>query len=752
LKPAARVLFALGLGLLAPAGQAPPEAARTERLAALGRLWASVKYFHPFLAYKDIDWDAALLAALPKAAAARNAAEYTQAVESMLNALGDPVTGVLRPAAPAAKIPAALQARDGVLIVTIRPETASSLRAAGAAIAEAKAVVFDLRRHEAWAGRESGSVGLLFISAGLNSRLAFGPLKAPGLRSRMHSGLASPWNGGSAYYHSAFYVRDGAGIEGSAGISQKPVVFLVDSSSCLPPIAPALQAAGKARIVSEGHPSDASLVDKSFLDLPWGVRAQVRISELVYEDGTTGLVPDVLVPPQREQGAGDRALEAALELARNPGAAPAITRPRLPAHGAPRREEAYAASEYPSLELRLMAAFRIWGAFQYFFAYRELMDEDWDQVLREFLPRFEQAADAREYALNLAEMAARAHDSHVSLSNSRAFNQFLGLAPPPIATRMIEGLPVVTVVGPGAGPEVEPGDVILRVDGRPAGERMERLKRYIAASTPQSLERRVMQFWLNGEPGSEVTLTVRGRDDRVRDVRLRRAGQAWRGRERTCEVVQILPGNVGYVDLDGLPADGVDAMFEKLRNTGAIIFDMRGYPQGTGWLIAPRLTERNNVAAARFRRPLALAPEGMWGDVTTLGAGWDFLQYLPESDKWKYRGLTLMLIDERTMSQGEHAGLFFEAANGTKFAGSRSAGADGDVTNITVPGGIVISFSGQAIRHADGRPLQRVGLIPDIEAKPTIAGIRAGRDEVLEKALEHLGVRGARLARAGEAR
>jgi hypothetical protein len=34
--------------------------------------------------------------------------------------------------------------------------------------------------------------------------------------------------------------------------------------------------------------------------------------------------------------------------------------------------------------------------------------------------------------------------------------------------------------------------------------------------------------------------------------------------------------------------------------------------------------------------------------------------------------------------------------------------------------------------------LQRVGLIPDVEVHPTIAGIRAGKDEVLDRALEYL--------------
>ncbi|MFB3776403.1 MAG: S41 family peptidase [Bryobacteraceae bacterium] len=715
MKTGSRLAVALGLSLLASAGQAAVEAASVERLAALGKLWVSVKYFHPFLAYKDIDWDTALLAALPKAAAARSTAEYASAVQSMLDVLGDPATRVVGPTPGPGLVPPAAN-HDGVLVLP-----AASLRSAVPRIDAAKAVVFDLRRYEEQAG-------LLFIAAGLNSRLAYGSLKAPGHRSRIHSGLASPWNGGSVYYHSAFYVRDGAVIQGAPGVRQKPLVFLIDASSSLPPILPALQAAGKAKVVAQGGASDASLVEKSVIDLPDGVRVQLRTSELVYEDGSTGLVPDLVV-----SGTAEDALEAALRAARDPSSVPSAVRPKLPAYGVPRREEAYAASEYPGRELRLLAAFRLWGAFQHFFAYRDLMEVDWNQVLKDFLPRFESAGDATEYALTLAEMAAHARDSHVTLTGSCALDRYLGQASPAVVTRMIEGKPVVTWAAPDTG--LSAGDVVTRVDGEEAAARIARLSRYIAASTPQSLDRRVMQLWLNGEPGSEALIEVRNKQ-----VRLKRSLASTPRRERTGDVVQLLPGGAGYVDLDGLLPEQVDGMFERLKSTKAIIFDMRGYPNGTSWLIAPRLTDRKRVAAARFRRPLALAPPGLSGDVGTLGAGWDFVQYLPEPSQWTYRGRTVMLIDERTISQAEHAGLFFRAANGTRFIGSRSAGADGDITNIVVPGGVTISFSGQEIRHADGRPLQRVGLIPDVEVKPTIAGIRAGRDEVLEKALEFLGL------------
>jgi hypothetical protein len=73
------------------------EYSRIERLVSLGKLWGAVKYFHPYLAYRDdIDWDAALVSAIPQVNAANNAGEYAAAVQSMLRALGDPATRVLR--------------------------------------------------------------------------------------------------------------------------------------------------------------------------------------------------------------------------------------------------------------------------------------------------------------------------------------------------------------------------------------------------------------------------------------------------------------------------------------------------------------------------------------------------------------------------------------------------------------------------------------------------------------------------------
>jgi C-terminal processing protease CtpA/Prc len=91
-----------------------------------------------------------------------------------------------------------------------------------------------------------------------------------------------------------------------------------------------------------------------------------------------------------------------------------------------------------------------------------------------------------------------------------------------------------------------------------------------------------------------------------------------------------------------------------------------------------------------------------------------------------------MLINEYAMSASEHTSLRFEAAADVTFIGSPTSGANGMITSVVLPGGMFVTFTGADVRHADGRQLQRVGIQPHIRVEPTLAGLRAGRDEVLE--------------------
>jgi Periplasmic protease len=393
---------------------------------------------------------------------------------------------------------------------------------------------------------------------------------------------------------------------------------------------------------------------------------------------------------------------------------------------------------YPSTGYRILAAARVWSTIRLFYPYKPLIGESWDDQLRAALPEFEGARDPLEYAQAVARFAWHIHDTHVTV-DSRALYEWIGFVPIGAAARLIEDQVVVTRIADSrasrAGLRV--GDVVLSVDGEPTARRIARLTPFLPVSTPQSLHYRLASSLLAGRDTTPARLEVRGADGATRTVVVPRSRTfaSLLQHHRTGNIIRILPGNIGYVDLDRLPTTMVDSAFRVLAGTKAMVLDDRGYPLGTVWSIAPRLNvHAEPTVAAKFRRLVVPSPD------TARTTVFDFDQPIPPAlGVARYTGRTVLLVDERTISQAEHTGLFFEAANGTEVVGSPSMGANGDITVLPIPGAIAITFSGHDVRHADGRQLQRVGLQPQLRVTPTIAGIRSGRDEVLEAALRYLG-------------
>ena len=68
--------------------------------------------------------------------------------------------------------------------------------------------------------------------------------------------------------------------------------------------------------------------------------------------------------------------------------------------------------------------------------------------------------------------------------------------------------------------------------------------------------------------------------------------------------------------------------------------------------------------------------------------------------------------------------------------GGTTAGANGNVVTFAVPGGFRLSFTGMRVTGHDGQtPHHLAGVKPDVATAPTIAGLRQGRDEVLDAAV-----------------
>ena len=407
----------------------------------------------------------------------------------------------------------------------------------------------------------------------------------------------------------------------------------------------------------------------------------------------------------------------------------------------PRPEHTYAAA-YPPVEYRILAAYKIWGAFHYFFAYRDLMDEDWDELLPQFLPRFIASKDAKEYNLTIAEMLTHVADSNVH-AESDTLADYFGKAPVGLRLRLIEKHAVITeVLDPEARQAgVKIGDIVKTLDGETLVDRFKRQAQYVSASTTQSLGYSIITRILNGPDGSTAALSIEDRTGNRKQISLKRSSAYLDPLKtrRSTDVLHMLPGNIGYVDMERLQEEQIPQLIERFRGAKALVLDLRGLPANSAArLVAAHLSKEQQAPAAIVTGPLALSPDLQQGDKSSRSSSYFFVQTLPPSEPWKYLGRVIALIDERTTGAAERAALYLQAATKVDFIGTPSAGAESDTTNFTVPGGITVYFSGHDIRQATGGKLQRLGVQPSVTVTPSLDGIRAGKDEVLDKALEQI--------------
>ena len=737
------------------AARSSGEDVRVARLAGLAKVWGAAKYFHPYLAYREIDWDKALIDTIPKVSAAKTPQEYEAAVNQMLAVLNDKTTRAAievesKPAAPAAPAPDAKHVRteNGVVIidaaqialVIARDRTAFNRlqTSINEALPKATGIVIDARGSSKEAELASFYFDLFMrqtLPAMLDSNLVLGSS-----RYRTHNGYATQTGSGASFYSSSLVNSAPSVIQGSAKTKTPPIAFIVNESSpAVTEFLSGLQSANRAFVIQEGERAPEAGGRSFTLKLPDNVMVRLRTSELINPDGSMELQPDTVV---QKSATEDAAMKQALRAIQENKIGPKQNRtvPTFTSQVA-QKDKPYADMAFPSAEYRLLALFRYWNVINYFFPYKHLIGDSWETVLPRYIPKFEANKDAVDYQLTVRELVTEMRDSHGGTRNANASQEKMGTYQPGLFVGYIEEKTVVTRVLEDKLP-IKVGDVILAIDDEPVEKRREAVARYIASSTPQWLMRLVHFRLLLGPKDSIVKLKLRGADNQVRDIIVPRYQSIMDPKltammQRSTPVVEVLPSGFGYVDLARLQNAEVDKMFETIKNTPAVIFDMRGYPNGTAWSIAPRLTEKKEVVAALFSRPFLEAPS-MSDSEYAYVPEYSFAQKIPERKGDAYKGKVVMLINEDAISQSEHTCMFFEAATDVTFIGTPTAGANGDVTFMVLPGNLQVSFTGHNVRHADGRQLQRVGIQPTIKVAPTIRGSIEKRDEILERAIKYL--------------
>jgi Peptidase family S41 len=716
LLTAALLLAHVGESAAAARPGKPQAQTETQRLEELGRIWIYVDLFDPYLNAAANEWDQALLEAIPAVRTARDEAAYIAALNAMLARSGDPAARVVAKDTPARPLPQPVRKERGAWIADCNAMVQAVATGAApmqlAANVAAQPAIVDCR---SFTGDRAALQGVVAAIARTRSTA---PLPAGSALVRSYNGFPSEVSPSPANLAAGFALRSKGTLAAGTGTPSKaPLVFLLDPSAApaLPQIA-ALQSAGLARVVSAG-PIGSGLTTLRL------ARTTIEISEglYTYPAGAVGFRPDATATSDKALATAIAQLTAAPTAILREPALPPLQRP-------PRR---YKNTDVPTAEQRLLALFRVWGTVNHFHPYKSLMDRPWENVLGEFVPVMLAANTRAAYETALLRLAARTQDSHTQLDGLTAPPLGFEKGQPAIRVRYVQNrLAVVEISDKTLAPGIGVGDTIVAVDGIPIAQLEQRLTPLIAASTPQALRAGLAARLLAGPTGSIAALGVRGPTGPTRTVRLQRAA----GKVAAPQPWRTLAGDIGYIDLAHLKREDANRTLDELRASKALILDLRGPTQGAAWVLGPRLAQ----SPAPFRIALVRRPSYQGPPKPgALEAAWLRLEDAQRpAPAGRYAGRVFALIDERTTSQSEHAALMFEAAANVTFVGSLTSGTNGDVTALQIPGGLTLRLSAHDVAHPNGARLQRVGIPPDVAVSPTLKGLRTGRDEVLDKALD----------------
>jgi carboxyl-terminal processing protease len=362
---------------------------------------------------------------------------------------------------------------------------------------------------------------------------------------------------------------------------------------------------------------------------------------------------------------------------------------------------------------------------------------DWQAIHAEFYPRIVDAKSDEEAVAIMREMLGRLKQTHFGIFPAAVYNDVEGEGggdgSTGIDVRVLDGKAVVTEIDPGSSADragVKLGWIVVSANAKPLGPVIEKLK-----SDPEIHElalERAVHSRLTGSVGDSIKITfLDGANAQVtRDLELRPE------RGQTARYGNLPPmhvffetkkiGNTGYVrfnmflDLVRVMGSFADAVQGCMACDGLIV-DLRGNPGGIGGM------------AMGMAGWLVDKPDQRLGTMYMRDATLNFV-INPRVDV--FNGPAAVLVDGSSASTSEILAEGLKDLERARVFGTKTAAAALPSIFERLPNGDGFQYATANYISAGGKPLEGIGVTPDVDVKLTREGLLAGHDAVVDAALE----------------
>jgi carboxyl-terminal processing protease len=365
---------------------------------------------------------------------------------------------------------------------------------------------------------------------------------------------------------------------------------------------------------------------------------------------------------------------------------------------------------------------------------------NWLAVHDELRPQMDRADTQARARAVMGDLLGRLGKSHFAIIPADLFGELeahSGGGTAGLDVRVLEGRAIVTSVdesSPAAAGGVHAGWEILAIGVMPLAASLGKIDQLYRSSTMRELYlTRSVVSKLAGEVGSKVRVEFLDANNQRVSKELERVkppGEpAHFGYLPTTYVwlrSRHLPGDIGYVTFNYFlnPSHLMTAFgdfVQSCEHCNGLIIDLRGNPGGLG------------VLAMGMAGWFIDKPGERLGTMHTREAP---LQFVVNPRSPTYRGPVVILVDGASASTSEVFAEGMKDLGRARIFGTRSAGA-------ALPSAIDQLPNGDAFQHAladyiseGGKSLEGAGVIPDVEVRLTREELLAGRDPVLDAAIE----------------
>jgi C-terminal processing protease CtpA/Prc len=359
-----------------------------------------------------------------------------------------------------------------------------------------------------------------------------------------------------------------------------------------------------------------------------------------------------------------------------------------------------------------------WNIFQHFYPYFDVIHPNWNKILRQTLSEVQDNQDEDDFLISLRKMTAALGDGHVKVMHPSIQN-FKSL---PAIFNYIEDQIVVAATN---SDKLQKGDIILEIDGKPALQLLLNYEKIVSGS-PQWKKYKALRDFTRDDSTKVSELKIR-RGKKVIEITMNRKLPLPQY-ERPDNVSQI-KDNIYYVNLCKANMEEIENRIQDISTATGVVFDLRGYPNGNHDVISYMIDYP--VRSAKWN-----IPEIIYPDYENI-AGYDTSgRWTIEPKQPRIQGKIVFITNNSAISYAESIMGIIENYKLAEIIGSTTAGANGNVNSVTTMGGFQFRWTGMRVLKHDNSQHHIVGIKPTIPLEPTINGIREGKDELLEKAIE----------------